>query len=343
MQISEDWPAEAEAIRKDDLAGLQALLDQGKRSSGVKEREPYSSCTHLDKVEVKGKKILDQRRKGRGFGLLEYAVYLNRVAMIPLLKEAGNGYGREEIYNVFFFLLFIFCFSSSSSLCTGADLEAEFQYRGTTYTVVSYCEARQKTAALAALQQLPQKQKREKPPATLKLRSTSTPGSPVPVPRPMPRKALSPRPSKKDTSSIIKYEELALTRELGKGSFGTVWRGTWRGREVACKVMSSVKEEKEQEQLRREIQLHSKSKHENIVEMFGLTKDPEKNLVLVLELVDGGDLLTLLKASQTELPWAVRLRMLKETAAAMAFLHNLKILHRDLVRSFVVFSCLDFC
>jgi hypothetical protein len=40
-----------------------------------------------------------------------------------------------------------------------------------------------------------------------------------------------------------------------------------------------LKDEKEQEQLRREIQLQFAAKHPNIVEMIGLSKDADKNLV----------------------------------------------------------------
>lgn len=95
-------------------------------------------------------------------------------------------------------------------------------------------------------------------------------------------------------------------------------------------VMSMVKDEKEQEQLRREIQLHHTAKHPNIVEMLGITKDPERNLVLVMELVEGGDLLTMLKNSKVTLDWPTRIRMAKEVASALAFLHSKGVLHRDL-------------
>lgn len=111
---------------------------------------------------------------------------------------------------------------------------------------------------------------------------------------------------------------------------GQVLEGTYGGRKVACKVMSMLKDEKEQEQLRREIQLQFSAKHPNIVEMIGLSKDAEKNLVIVMELVEGGDLLTLLKNASVTLEWPLRARMAKEIAGAIAFLHARNVVHRDL-------------
>lgn len=114
------------------------------------------------------------------------------------------------------------------------------------------------------------------------------------------------------------------------GAYGKVLQATYGGRQVACKVMSMLKDEKEQEQLRREIQLQFANKHPNIVEMIGLSMDAEKNLVIVLELVEGGDLLSLLKNAAVALEWPLRARMAREVSGALGFLHSRNVVHRDL-------------
>jgi serine/threonine protein kinase len=78
--------------------------------------------------------------------------------------------------------------------------------------------------------------------------------------------------------------------------------------------------------------------------MVGLSKDPDKNLVIVMELVEGGDLLALLRNAAEPLDWPLRVRMARELASAVAFLHARNVVHRDLkcvccfLRSFFLVS-----
>ncbi len=86
-------------------------------------------------------------------------------------------------------------------------------------------------------------------------------------------------------------------------------QGTLKGSPVAVKFINASMRE---EQLKREasqcfgagcrahcnnkVGLHRKAKHASIVEMIGLTRDPAGGgLVLVLELMEGGDVLSHLK------------------------------------------------
>jgi serine/threonine protein kinase len=49
-----------------------------------------------------------------------------------------------------------------------------------------------------------------------------------------------------------------------------------------------------------------------------------------MELVEGGDLLSLLKNVAVVLEWPLRARMAREIAGAIAFLHGRNVVHRDL-------------
>lgn len=96
------------------------------------------------------------------------------------------------------------------------------------------------------------------------------------------------------------------------------------------KVLRATEGSAEAQQLKREVKLHSQSKHPSIVEMIGLGKDPNDALVLVFEFMGGGDLETLLKNQAVKLDWPTRCGYAQSICDAMVFLHQAKIVHRDL-------------
>ena len=57
----------------------------------------------------------------------------------------------------------------------------------------------------------------------------------------------------------------------------------------------------------------------------------EKNYSLVLEYADGGTLRKYLRKNATAFKWEDQLRFAKEITGAISYLHDLKIIHRDLV------------
>ncbi len=292
MELS-DWTPLARSVLARDTTGVATLL-----AAGASPNERF----------------LDAKRKGRGFFPLEYAVYLDAGPVVEALVRGG------------------------------AAVEQQFEAGGKQHTALSLAVARGKKAAAQALQpRKAEEEKKEEKKTLLTGKSPMLSQRAPPVPTPQPRqglakqgdgslrsKAVSPRPSAKNAQAVVNYGELVLGEEIGKGAYGKVVKGEYMGRKVACKVMSLVKEEKEQEQLRREIQLQFAAKHPSIVEMFGLSMDPDKNLVIVMELVEGGDLLSLLKNAAEPLEWTERARMAKELASAVAFLHGRGVLHRDI-------------
>ena len=127
---------------------------------------------------------------------------------------------------------------------------------------------------------------------------------------------------------IVPFAELKIGAELGKGEFGRVCRGTFKGKDVAIKLVNVGVQE---QQLKREIQLHRAAKHDYIVEMIGLSKEtgPKGCLILVLEFMGGGQLLEHLK-SKAEIAWPTRLAYASQICGAMTFLQSNNIMHRDL-------------
>ncbi|PWA99788.1 Phox/Bem1p [Artemisia annua] len=95
---------------------------------------------------------------------------------------------------------------------------------------------------------------------------------------------------------IIRNEDLEELRELGSGTFGTVYHGKWRGTDVAIKRIKKscfAGRSSEQERLTiefwREADILSKLHHPNVVAFYGVVQDgPGATLATVTEfMVDG--------------------------------------------------------
>ena len=70
--------------------------------------------------------------------------------------------------------------------------------------------------------------------------------------------------------------------------------------------------------------------HPNIVQFFGIYKDPSNYKYLVTELLTKGDVKSLLSSEDVALEVVDLLSMAKDAAAGMAYLHQQNVLHRDL-------------
>ena len=81
-------------------------------------------------------------------------------------------------------------------------------------------------------------------------------------------------------------------------------------------------------QLRREIEIHSHLRHENILRMYGFFFD-EKRVYIIMEYAAAGELYCILRnrGPLTEREAAVYVRQM---VRAMKYLHSMNIIHRDL-------------
>lgn len=140
---------------------------------------------------------------------------------------------------------------------------------------------------------------------------------------------------------IFTYEELYeatngfdASRELGDGGFGTVYKGKLRdGRVVAVKRLYESNYRR-LEHFMNEVKILSLLRHPNLVSLFGCTSRRSRELLLVYEFVPNGtvaDHLHGIKASESFMPWKVRMSIAIETADAINYLHSVEppIIHRD--------------
>ncbi|XP_076924175.1 uncharacterized protein LOC143586529 [Bidens hawaiensis] len=137
---------------------------------------------------------------------------------------------------------------------------------------------------------------------------------------------------------IIENSDLEELRELGSGTFGTVYHGKWRGTDVAIKrIRKSCFAGKSSEQERltkdfwREAQMLSNLHHPNVVALYGVVPDgPGGTLSTVTEYMTNGSLKHVLLKNNRALDWRKKLIIAQDAAIGMEYLHLKKIIHFDL-------------
>ncbi|KAL2331026.1 hypothetical protein Fmac_018607 [Flemingia macrophylla] len=137
---------------------------------------------------------------------------------------------------------------------------------------------------------------------------------------------------------FIKNEDLEELRELGSGTFGTVYHGKWRGSDVAIKRIKKscfAGRSSEQERLTlefwREADILSKLHHPNVVAFYGVVQDgPGATLATVTEYMVDGSLRNVLLRKDRYLDRRKRLIIAMDAAFGMEYLHSKNIVHFDL-------------
>lgn len=140
------------------------------------------------------------------------------------------------------------------------------------------------------------------------------------------------------TLQVIKNEDLEELRELGSGTFGTVYHGKWRGTDVAIKrIKKSCFTGRSSEQQRltiefwREADILSKLHHPNVVAFYGVVQDgPGGTLATVAEFMVDGSLRHVLLRKDRYLDRRKRLIIAMDAAFGMEYLHSKNIVHFDL-------------
>lgn len=137
---------------------------------------------------------------------------------------------------------------------------------------------------------------------------------------------------------IIKNGDLEELRELGSGTFGTVYHGKWRGTDVAIKRINDrcfAGKASEQERMRDDFwneaiklaDLH----HPNVVAFYGVVLDgPGGSVATVTEYMVNGSLRTALQKNERNPDKRKRLLIAMDVAFGMEYLHSKNIVHFDL-------------
>ena len=132
---------------------------------------------------------------------------------------------------------------------------------------------------------------------------------------------------------VIKYSDLKKEERLAKGSFGTVFKGKYKGSIVAIKEFILNFELQDQEsqkifikELENEITMLSQLRHRNILNFTGACIQPPV-YAIVTEFIEGGSLSSLLHSSDTLdlrklMKWEHKLDLIYGVSQACLYLHE---------------------
>ncbi|KAG0585644.1 hypothetical protein KC19_2G027100 [Ceratodon purpureus] len=136
------------------------------------------------------------------------------------------------------------------------------------------------------------------------------------------------------------FKDLEQLESLGKGSFGTVHKARWFGAEVAKKVLH----EPSMSDFVQEVTILDGLRHPNIVSLLGYMTDLH-NCCMIMELMDG-DLHSLMAKrmkqggfSSTPFSISEALDIMLQVAEGLFFLHEKRIVHRDLKSQNILMKC----
>ena len=116
---------------------------------------------------------------------------------------------------------------------------------------------------------------------------------------------------------------------LGRGTYGVVYRATWKNQTVAVKDMEYSEEQRNA--FENEITLLEKVKHPNVIKLLAHCIT-DMSCSLIMEFAECGNLYDLLHSSKAEYGVDHALVWCHQTAQALAYLHNMKprpLVHRD--------------
>jgi hypothetical protein len=134
---------------------------------------------------------------------------------------------------------------------------------------------------------------------------------------------------KTDEEFYLDFNAIKMEKEIGKGAYGKVYKGTYDNRVVAIKTIE-ITDPKEMVLIRREISLLRECQHPNITELLGVSKDGGETLLLVMEFVDRGELYKILLDEKLQIGWPLRLKIAHDVACGLAHVHSKNLIHRDI-------------
>ena len=137
----------------------------------------------------------------------------------------------------------------------------------------------------------------------------------------------------------ISISDLGIDKstQLGTGTFGTVYKGTWVGSPVAVKMIPVLPRSRKHmlKSIEKEIRINTKLRHPNIIQFLAYTKG-EKAVCLVHEFIEGSNMEDAIfdtaKKQQLGIQPHHKLFIAQQVMQGMAYMHALRpvIVHQDI-------------
>eukprot|EP01087_Luapelamoeba_hula_P009632 TRINITY_DN2508_c0_g1_i1.p1 TRINITY_DN2508_c0_g1~~TRINITY_DN2508_c0_g1_i1.p1 ORF type:complete len:918 (-),score=147.73 TRINITY_DN2508_c0_g1_i1:27-2780(-) len=131
-------------------------------------------------------------------------------------------------------------------------------------------------------------------------------------------------------AASISGSELTFAEELGAGTSARVFKGTYRGKQVAIKVLKPILDVKEMENFKKELDIMRQLQSEHVVRFFGACVDP--HVCLVIDFCSRGSLYHVLQLKNANMNWPSAFMLAEGMMRGILALHSWKptIVHRDL-------------
>jgi aurora kinase A len=131
-----------------------------------------------------------------------------------------------------------------------------------------------------------------------------------------------------------KLADFDIGRPLGKGKFGNVYLAREKASKyiVALKVLfkSQLQKAQVEHQLRREIEIQSHLRHNNILRLFGYFYD-ESRVYLILEYAPKGEMYKFMqKQPDGHFDEKLSSKYIRQMTDALIYCHSKKVIHRDI-------------
>ncbi|XP_049820478.1 tyrosine-protein kinase Fer isoform X2 [Aethina tumida] len=129
----------------------------------------------------------------------------------------------------------------------------------------------------------------------------------------------------------LNNDDVNLLDKLGRGNFGDVYRAQLKNSNeiVAVKTCRVTLPEDHKKKFLQEGRILKQYDHPNIVKLIGICVQKQP-IMIVMELVPGGSLLTFLRKKSSTLTEPQLLKMCLDAAAGMRYLESKNCIHRDL-------------
>ncbi|XP_050349075.1 tyrosine-protein kinase Fer isoform X2 [Nymphalis io] len=129
----------------------------------------------------------------------------------------------------------------------------------------------------------------------------------------------------------LNNDHVQLLDKIGRGNFGDVYKARLKttGQEVAVKTCRVALPEDQKRTFLQEGRILKQYQHPNIVRLIGIAVQKQP-IMIVMELVPGGSLLTFLRTRASNLSSRTLLAMCRDAAGGMRYLESKNCIHRDL-------------
>jgi len=136
----------------------------------------------------------------------------------------------------------------------------------------------------------------------------------------------------------INHSEVTITSQIGTGNFASVYKGNWRGKDVAVKKIRVTTEKHRVENNEKNIMvLLTKLGAPNVVKLHGY------NIIssvytLVMEYMPNGSLADLIDQKRLPPGWQFCTDVMRNISSSIVFMHVNNIIHRDIKTPNIVFD-----